>query len=78
MALFVDHARRHIRASAQWLNLTLENPGETQARILYDLGTFKALNQDQKGSKSLDRLVSVTKADPALLGTFIPLPTSRR
>lgn len=35
MALLFDKARREIRVVAQWLNLALETPGETQARILY-------------------------------------------
>lgn len=37
MALLMDKARRQIRAVAQWLNLALETPGETQARILYQV-----------------------------------------
>ena len=40
MALFVDKARRQIRAVAQWLNLALETSGETQARILYQVLRF--------------------------------------
>lgn len=37
MALLVDKVRRKIRAVALWLNLALETPGETQARILYQV-----------------------------------------
>ncbi|KAF6238801.1 hypothetical protein HO173_003308 [Letharia columbiana] len=88
MALLLDNARRQVRAVAQWLNLALETSGETQARILYqpletalirvavDLRIFNALSGGQKGSKSLDELASVTKADPALLGTLICVSTS--
>ena len=35
MTLRLDLVRRQIRAFAQWLDLALETPGETQARILY-------------------------------------------
>ena len=103
MALRLDLMRRQIRAFAQWLNLSLETPGETQARVLYqvftsslvltegklrlrqplettliriavDLRIFDALKDSQKSSKSLDDLASVTKADPALLGTGYAFP----
>ena len=39
MPLLVEKARRQIRTLAQWLNLALETPGETQARILYQVIT---------------------------------------
>ena len=43
MAHFVDKARQQIRWVAQWLNLALETPGETQARILYQVNTPESL-----------------------------------
>ena len=46
----------------------------TLIRIAVDLGIFDALSDSQKSSKDLDDLASVTKADPALLGTGCTFP----
>ena len=35
MAMVLESGRRQLRAMAQWLSITLETSGETQARILY-------------------------------------------
>lgn len=56
MAFLVDKARRQLRAFAQWVNITLETPGETQARILYQVNTYPLmLARETECSRSLWR-----------------------
>ena len=47
MALSLDLVRRQIRAFAQWLSLALETPGETQARILFQVFTHNLAGADE-------------------------------
>ena len=65
----------YILAGSDEGKLRLLQPLETTLiRIAVDLRLFDALSADQKSSKSSDDLASLTKADPAFLGTGCAFP----
>lgn len=39
--MMMEKGRRQLRALAQWVNLVLEPPGETQARVLHLVRSFR-------------------------------------